>query len=290
MEPMSDARNLIALFWVACFGCGVLLFWLCVRSATIGVQRYQAQFSDSARRTLEQMFLFIDTKQLWTINAVVIVALGAAGWLISDNLIIVAACCVIGYFLPRILFAFFKMRRLRTLRVQMPDAIMLVAGGLRAGASLPGALTQMVAEMQPPISQEFDLFLREQRVGVSFEDALESFEKRVPVEEVALLSSALRVSRETGGNLAETLERLAATLREKLSIEGKIRSLTAQGKLQGIVVGLLPIALIAVLFRMEPEAMSPLFHSWYGWATLGFIACMEIVGGLIIRKIVSIDV
>jgi len=290
MGPMSGAHNLIALFWVACFGCAALVFWYCVRSATTGVQRYQAQFSDSARRTLEQMFLFIDTRQLWTLNAVVIAAIGLLGWFVSGNFIIVAACCVAGYFLPRVLFAFFKSRRLRTLRTQMPDAVMLVAGGLRAGASLPGALTQMVAETQPPISQEFELFLREQRIGVSFEQALDSFEKRVAVEEVALLSSALRVARETGGNLAETLERLAATLREKLTIEGKIRALTAQGKLQGIVVGLLPIALMAVLFHMEPEAMYPLFHTWYGWATLAFIAAMEIVGALIIRKIVSIDV
>jgi tight adherence protein B len=287
---MSDARNLIALFLVAAFACGALIFWFGVRSATAGVQRYQTSFSDSARSTLEQMFLFIDTKQLWTLNAVVILTVGILGWLLSGNLIIVAALGVVGYFIPRILFAIFKIRRMRTLRAQMPDAIMLVAGALRAGASLPGAMTQMVAEMQPPISQEFDLFLREQRIGVSFDDALDSFEKRVPVEEVALLSSALRVSRETGGNLAETLERLAATLREKLTIEGKIRALTAQGKLQGIVVGLLPIALMFVLFHMEPEAMYPLLHTWYGWATLGFIAGMEFVGALIIRKIVSIDV
>jgi tight adherence protein B len=287
---MNDARNLIAVFWLAAFGCGALLFWFGVRSATTGVQRYQTQFSVTARSTLEQMFLFIDAKHLWTLNAAVILSVGVLGWLLSGNILIVAALCVVGYFLPRILFAVFKKRRLRTLRYQMPDAIMLIAGGLRAGASLPGALTQMVAEMQPPISQEFELFLREQRMGVSFDDALDSFEKRVPVEEVALLSSALRVSRETGGNLAETLERLAATLREKLTIEGKIRALTAQGKLQGIVVGLLPIALMAVLFRMEPAAMYPLFHSWYGWATLGFIAAMEFVGAIIIRKIVSIDV
>jgi tight adherence protein B len=287
---MSDGRNLIALFWVAAFIAAGLIFWIAVRSATASVGRYRTQFSDSTRRTLEQMFLFIDTQQLWTLNAVVIVTAGVLAWLFSGSLIIAAAFCVFGYFLPRILFAFFKYRRLRTLRMQMPDAIMLVSGGLRAGASLPGALTQMVAEMQPPISQEFELFLREQRVGVSFEDALNSFEARVPVEEVALLSSALRVSRETGGNLAETLERLAGTLREKLTIEGKIRALTAQGKLQGIVVGLLPIGLMAVLFRMEPEAMYPLFHAWYGWATVGFIAAMELVGALIIRKIVSIDV
>jgi tight adherence protein B len=110
------------------------------------------------------------------------------------------------------------------------------------------------------------------------------------VEEVALLSSALRVARETGGNLAEALERLATTLRDKLTIEGKIRALTAQGKLQGIVVGLLPIALMTVLFHMEPEAMAPLFHTWYGWATLAVIGVLEIVGALIIRKIVNIDV
>lgn len=287
---MSDAHNVIALFWVACFGCGTLIFWLFVRTATVGVQRHRAQFSDSARRTLEQMFLFIDTKQLWTLNAAVMLGIGVAGWLLTGSLIVVALLCVVGYFLPRLLFAFFKIRRLRTLRMQMPDAIMLVSGGLRAGASLPGALTQMVAETQPPISQEFELFLREQRIGVSFEDALDSFEKRIPVEELALLSSALRVSRETGGNLAETLERLAATLREKLTIEGKIRALTAQGKLQGIVVGLLPLALMGVLFHMEPTAMYPLFHTWYGWATLAFIAGMEITGAVIIRKIVSIDV
>src|SRR5258708_3821042 len=157
---MSDARNLIALFWVACFGCGVLVFWLCVRSATTGVQRYQTQFSDSARRTLEQMFLFIDTKQLWTLNAVVIVAIGVLGWFVSGNLVIVAACGVIGYFLPRILFAFFKIRRVPTLRVQMPDAILPGAGGLRAGASVPGAPAQMVAQSGPPHSRDLARVLR----------------------------------------------------------------------------------------------------------------------------------
>jgi tight adherence protein B len=287
---MNDARNLIAVFWVAAFGFAMILFWYGVRSVTSGVNRYQTQFSKTARSTLEQMFLFIDTKQLWNLNALLIVSIGITAWFLTSNAIIVVALCVAGYFLPRLLFAYFKMRRLRALRYQMPDAIMLVAGGLRAGSSLPGALTQMVAEMPPPISQEFELFLREQRIGVSFDEALDSFEKRVPVEELALLSSALKVSRETGGNLAETLERLASTLREKLTIEGKIRALTAQGKLQGIVVGLLPIALMTVLFRMEPVAMYPLFHTWYGWATLGFIAGMEFVGALLIRKIVAIDV
>jgi tight adherence protein B len=204
--------------------------------------------------------------------------------------VVAALACAAGLLAPRVIFAFFKKRRLLTLRTQMPDAIMLIAGALRSGASLPAALAQMVAEMRPPISQEFELFLREQRLGVSFDEALSSFENRLMVEEMALLAAALRVSRETGGNLAETLERLAETLRQKLTIEGKIRALTAQGKLQGIIVGLLPIALMLVLFRMEPEAMYPLLHSWYGWVTLAFIAVMELVGAVIIRKIINIDI
>jgi len=132
--------------------------------------------------------------------------------------------------------------------------------------------------------------MREQRLGVSFDQALDNLEQRVDLEDMALFGSAMRVSRETGGNLAETLERLADTLRQKLAIEGKIRALTAQGKLQGFIVGLLPFALMFVLFKMEPEAMSRMFTTWYGLAVIGFIVLMEFIGGLIIKKIVTIDV
>jgi tight adherence protein B len=287
---VSDARNLVAVYLVTAFACGALLFWFSVRTMTAGVKRYRASFSREASSTLEQMFLFIDSGRLWTLNGLVLLTAGVLGWFLSGSLVVAALACAAGLLAPRVIFAFFKKRRLLTLRTQMPDAIMLIAGALRSGASLPAALAQMVAEMRPPISQEFELFLREQRLGVSFDDALSSFENRVMVEEMALLAAALRVSRETGGNLAETLERLAETLRQKLTIEGKIRALTAQGKLQGIIVGLLPIALMLVLFRMEPEAMYPLLHSWYGWATLTFIAAMELVGAVIIRKIINIDV
>lgn len=287
---MHDERNLVATFLIASFVCGALLFWVGARAATAGMHRYRQTFSVQARSALEQMFVFVDAGRLWTLNGLVLAVAGVIGWLLSGSLVVAALACGIGFLIPRILFEFFKRRRLLTLRTQMPDAIMLVGGALRAGSSLSAALTQMVAEMRPPISQEFDLFLREQRLGVPFEEALDSFEARLNIEEMALLSAALRVSRETGGNLAETLERLADTLRQKLTLEGKIRALTAQGKLQGVIVGLLPIGLMLVLFHMEPVAMHPLLYSWYGWVTLGFIAVMELIGAIIIRKIVNIDV
>jgi tight adherence protein B len=201
-----------------------------------------------------------------------------------------AACCAVGALVPRMAFKFFRWRRGHALRNQMPDAAMLVAGALRAGSSVSTAIAQMAEEIRPPISQEFELFMREQRLGVTFDEALDNLEKRVPLEDMTLFGSAMRVSRETGGNLAETLERLADTLRQKLTIEGKIRALTAQGKLQGFIVGLLPFALMFVLFKMEPGAMIKLFTTWYGLVVIGFIVLMEIVGGLIIKKIVTIDV
>ncbi len=287
---MNDERNLIAIFLVAAFACGLLLFWSVVRVASVTLERYKRVFAQHARINLEQMFLFIDSGQLLTLNAALVIVAGLLGYLVTGSLFGVAVCCAVSLLIPRALFHVFRTRRGQRLREQMPDACMLIAGSLRAGASLPTALQQMVAETRAPISQEFDLFLREQRLGVQFEAALDSWERRVATEEAALFSCALKVARDTGGNLAETLELLSQTLRQKLTIEGKIRALTAQGKLQGIIVALLPFFVMFWLFKLEPEAMSLLFNSALGWAVVAFIVVMEVIGALLIRKIVRIDV
>jgi tight adherence protein B len=125
---------------------------------------------------------------------------------------------------------------------------------------------------------------------MALEEALDTMARRLKLEEVDLVVTALTIARDIGGNLAETLDRLAGTLRTKAMIEGKIRSLTSQGKLQGMVVGALPVGMAFVLSAMEPEAMQPLFHTWWGWAVVAVIGVLELVGFLMIRKIVNIDV
>ena len=185
---------------------------------------------------------------------------------------------------------FIATRRLRRFEQQLPDALLMITGALRAGASLPIALEGVVSEAKPPISQEFDLFLRELRLGVDFGEALEALEKRVPLADLALVTGGMALSREVGANLAETLESIAKTIRAKLQMEGKIRSLTAQGKMQGIVMAGLPVFLVFVLNIMEPDAMAPLFHEWYGWITLAVMTVTILVGHHVIRRITSIDV
>ena len=132
--------------------------------------------------------------------------------------------------------------------------------------------------------------LRELRIGVGFNETMDNLSRRLPETEVHLVTSAMKVSREIGGGLAETLERIADTLRKRLQMEGKIRSLTAQGKMQGWVMVLLPVFLIVALSQMQPAAMHYMFHAWYGWATIAGIVVVEAIGYHFIRKIVNIDV
>ena len=166
----------------------------------------------------------------------------------------------------------------------------MLTGAMRAGASLNIALEGLVKEQPAPLSQEFELFMREQRIGVDFEKSLANMEKRLPIQDFAMLTSALRINREIGGNLAEILESLAETLRRKQMMEGKIDSLTAQGKLQGIVMTGLPILLGVLLYFLEKESMEKLWTTTIGWVVLGIIIIMEAMGYVMIRKITSIDV
>jgi tight adherence protein B len=115
-------------------------------------------------------------------------------------------------------------------------------------------------------------------------------EKRMPLPDFVLLVAAMKITREVGGNFAEILESLSVTLRRKHEMEGKIKALTAQGKLQGIVMALLPVFLLGILTLMEPDAMAPLYNTLYGWGVLLVVSIMITIGYLGIQKIVNIDV
>ena len=192
--------------------------------------------------------------------------------------------------LPRAAWVMARSRRMRKLALQLPDALTMMAGSLRAGASLQQALDMVVKESPAPVSQEFSMLLREQRLGLALEDSLRGMAQRLEVEEIDLFVSAMSIAKEVGGNLSESLERLSDTLRAKAAMEGKIRALTSQGKLQGVIVGALPIFLAGILYVMEPEAMRPMFTTVYGWGVMAAIFVLLLLGGFFIKKIVTIDV
>lgn len=264
--------------------------WLLLSVVSRAWNQYEQAFTATASDRLHKMFLFIDAKRIFLVNVLAIVLVPTIVYLFFGNVFYALLSAVGVVALPKILYWHMSRRRLQAFEAALPDSIAQIAGGMRSGATLPIAIETMVNETKGPIAQEFSLLLREVRVGIGLDEAFENLGNRVPCPDLALVISAARIARDVGGNLAEIFERLAATLREKAAMEGKIKALTSQGKLQGWVVGLLPIGMMFVLFQMEPEAMYPLFNSIFGWGTLAVVIVLEFLGMLVIRKIVSIDV
>lgn len=269
---------------------GGLLAWFLMDAGTLAMSRYRDQFTRRSEIHLRDMFMFIDPTRLFILNLCAMATGGTLAWALTGSALSgVATFAALGL-APRFAYCLLRTWRLRRFEGQLPDALMMMAGSLRAGLSLNSAFQQVAAEMPAPLSQEFELMLREQRLGVGLEDALAHLARRVPCQNMMLMISAMRIATESGGGLAETLERTAATVRSQFQVEGKIRALTAQGKLQAWIVCLLPIVLMAVLNRMDPEAMAPLWSTRIGWATLALLALLEGLGMWMIRRIVAIDV
>jgi tight adherence protein B len=254
------------------------------------LSQQQIKFDKTAKTDLAAMFIFIDPQVLFRYSVGALVVIPLLLFLVLENPLLAVGSGVAVAFMPGYLVRRLKTSRIELFEKQMPDALLMVSGGMRAGASLSVALESMVKEQKPPLAQEFDLMLREQRLGLDFETALSNMEKRMPLPDFILLVAAMKITKEVGGNFAEILESLSHTLRRKHEMEGKIKALTAQGKLQGIVMALLPIFLLAILTWMEPEAMSPLYNTLYGWAVLVVVGIMITIGYLGIQKIVNIDV
>jgi tight adherence protein B len=275
-----------------------LLAWFAIDVGTATLAQYRASFTERARFQAQEFFLLIDPRKLFVANLAVMALGGVLVWLITGSAMVAIPAFFALALLPRLLYAWMRRRRLQRFEEQLPDALMMLAGGLRAGVGLSSAIRQLVAEAEPPISQEFILMLREQRLGVTLQQSLGNLARRVPTQTTTLVPtqtttlvvSAMRIAAETGGGLAETLERTAHTIRARLQMEGKIRALTSQGKLQAWVVGALPLLLMFVLNKMEPVAMAELWHTRLGWAVLALIAFLEFMGVYVIRRIVSIDV
>lgn len=263
---------------------------LAIRVAKTLLVHQRSELERVAQTTLADMFLFYDPKKLFKYNLVALVVVPALIGLLTDNPVFVLISAIGIIFLPKFYVNRLRRKRLQVFEGQLPDALLMVSGAMRAGASLNVAMESMVKEQKPPISQEFELMMREQRLGVDFDTALLAMEKRVSLQDFSLVVSGMRISREVGGNLAEILESLAHSLREKSRMEGKIKSLTAQGKMQGIVMTGLPLLLMMVLNWMEPKAMGAMFTTVIGWGTLSVVIVMLGIGYIFIRKITTIDV
>jgi tight adherence protein B len=183
---------------------------------------------------------------------------------------------------------------------QLSDTLNLWVNALRSGYSVLQAMEAIATELPPPVSVEFERVVQEVRLGLSVAQALDNMYHRVPSEDLDLVITAVNIQREVGGNLAEVLDNISFTIRERVRIKGEIRTLTAQGRISGTIISLLPIGLGLVLYLINPEYVSQLWIMEAPWIFPNVIPCgyvligvgglMIFLGWLAIRKIVSIEV
>jgi tight adherence protein B len=214
-----------------------------------------------------------------------------------SNPIILLVGGLVGFVLPRMWLNRRKNGRLGAFNKALPDTITLIANALRAGSSFLQAIELVVRESRPPISTEFGRVIREVNLGLPFDQALENMVRRVRSDDLDLMATAISIQHQVGGNLAEILDSIAYTIRERVRIKGEIRTLTAQQRLSGYVVGFLPIGLAGFLFVAAPGFMDPMFQNPpdilglpAGVIILILGGVMMFIGFMLIRRIVDIEV
>jgi tight adherence protein B len=200
------------------------------------------------------------------------------------------AAAALAFPVPRLVLRFLRQRRLRMFDEQLEDALTGMSSALKAGFSISQALETVAEENRHPISIEFRLLVQELRLGVSLEDALENMCRRLGSADFELVATAIVTARQTGGELTAVFDRLSAMIRERLRIEGRLRALTAQGRLQAYVIGAMPFLLMLAMNYVAPAMMAAFFHSALGMILIAAVLLMVVAGFLVIKKITTIDV
>ncbi len=192
--------------------------------------------------------------------------------------------------LPLLWLMFRRKKRFGKFAAQLPDALELISRALRAGHSLAAGFHLVAQEGSDPIAKEFGQVFEEQNLGIPFEEALENLTERIPNLDLRFFATAIVLQRQTGGDLAEILDKIGRLIRERFKIRGQVQALTGEGRLSGVVLLALPPLLFVTVYRMNPEYLQLLFTDELGRKMLVVGIVMQIFGALVIRKIVNIRV
>lgn len=261
-------------------------------SVSTAVNRFvdRQSFADRLRQDLQRANINL------TAGEFVVARLGAVfvGFLLGDILlhspIFGLLVGVGGYFVPGLWLHRRLKQRARKFGEQLGEAVMMMSSSLRAGYSMMQALETVSREMEQPIADEVHRVTLEVGVGIAVEEALNHLVQRVKSTDLELMTIAMNVQREVGGNLAEILDTIASTIRERQELQGEVRTLTAQGRISAYIISGLPLVLAVALYIINPHYMSALWTTTIGWVMLVVAGIMLVVGFFVTRKVASVEV
>ncbi len=246
-------------------------------------------------RLLDMMFVETNRARVTLLMFLLSFGLGALVFLIFwPNLVVGIVIgfivTLIGWSIPKNLMRSLWERRCNRFTDQMVDGLTIMSNGIKSGLSITQSMERVVMNMTGPIAQEYTLVLNKIRLGMSVEEALNEMGDRVPRQDVQMFVTAVNILKETGGNLSETFSTIVMTIRERQKVEKKIQAMTAQGLMQAVIITLVPFVLLIIFLVIDPNYVKPLFSTPLGWIALAIMLGLQVIGGVMMKKIVTIRV
>jgi tight adherence protein B len=244
----------------------------------------------SLQKIFEQADCHIKVSTIFGVGIVLAVLGATASWLAHVPWFLAPLGGLIAFFIPLAWVMNKRRVRLKTFASQLPDALELIARALRAGHSLNAGMHVVAEEMPSPIADEFGRVYEEQNLGISVEDSLRNVCERVPNLDLRFFVTSVAIQRQTGGDLAEILNKIGHVIRERYRIMGQVKALTAEGRLSGVVLIALPFVLFLVMLHIKPDYVQALWTDPLGVKMSVFALIAQILGAIVIKKIVDIKV
>lgn len=248
------------------------------------------KYMEKIRTKLLQAYIKMKPEEFIAISITLGILIGAILFLQGRNALLFILGFTIGFKVPDVFVGNIKKKRSQMLNKQLPQALSIISNGLRAGFSFTQAMNVASKDLETPISDEFSKVLRDNSLGKPLDEALENLTKRTDDEDLDMLVTALLIQRQVGGNLAEVLDTISETIRERVKLKGEIRTLTSQGKMEAWVIGVLPVGIAAIIAVINPSYIKPLFNHPVGLAMLGAAVIMMGIGIFILTRLVDVKV
>ena len=259
--------------------------WLAER-----MSRHAQAKAELTAKALDEMFMNVRPTWLKALYGVGPVAAGAGTFAVTHQALPALVASAAGAIIPDLWVKEALKRRRKQFRAQLVDALFVLSSSLKAGLSLTQAFEQLESEMNPPASQEFGLMIKAHRLGLSLEESLNNLNKRMACEEMELITTAILVARETGGDLTTILSQLITTIRDRKKLHDKVSTMTLMGRVQGYIIGALPVAFALFVRMSNPQHFQVLFDYPEGRRMLAIAAVLWGVGLLLVRKLSKVRV
>lgn len=290
--PMVEGTWSIMIATIGCVFISAFFGWEYVVNF---VKRTAFASKDEIKRKLDLIYVEVEEDKLSMFLLMSSYGLGAAFFLlflpnIVAGLIMGGVVTVAGLKIPALIIDSLYQKRCQKVVDQMLDGMTIMANGTKAGNPPSVAMGRVIENIKGPLAQEFNLVKNKEHLGMSFEEALVEMSERVPMPDVQMFVMSVNILKETGGKIDQTFETINKVIRERQKLEKKISAMTAQGVMQGIIITLIQFILIAFFWFADRAYIEPMFSTSMGLLLLGIIFTLQVVGGIMIKKIVTIKV